>query len=143
MTTENLAPQPAPAIKPTLDPRAVLKRLQELSPTFREYKPLALHIDTAILERFPEFERKALRSALRFHTTTTRYLKSIERSTERFDLDGQVTGEVTEEQRSHAAGLLKERFATVARNQREKRQAEEAERRHAEKLSQLVNKFTK
>ncbi len=143
MTTENLAPQPAPAVEPTLDPRAVLKRLQELSPTFREYKPLALRIDTAILERFPEFERKALRSALRFHTTTTRYLKGVERSTERFDFDGQVSGEVTEDQRSHASGILKERFATAARNQREKRQAEEAERRHAEKLSQLVNKFAK
>lgn len=130
-----------PAAKPALEPRALLQKLQALSPTFRDCKPLALRIDTSILERFPDFERKALRAALRMHTASTRYLKAVERSAERFDLDGNVAGEVTEEQRSHAATTLKERFAAVAKQQKAKREAEEAERRRAEKLQQLVSKF--
>lgn len=127
--------------KPKLEPRAILQRLLAASPTFRDSKPLALRIDATIHERFPEFDRKSLRGALRMHTASTRYLKAMERSTERFDLDGNVSGEVTEEQRAHAATTLKERFAAVARQQREKREADEAERRHAEKLKQLVTKF--
>lgn len=135
MTTET------PAEKPTLEPRALLQQLQAASPTFRECKPLALRIDVSILERFPQFERKSLRAALRMHTATTRYLKAVEKSAERFDLDGNVAGEVTEEQRQHAVTTLKERFAAAAKQQKAKREADEAERRRAEKLQQLVSKF--
>ncbi|MEZ5608947.1 MAG: ProQ/FinO family protein [Rhodocyclaceae bacterium] len=127
--------------KPRLDPRAMLKRLQAESPTFRDYKPLALKIDGAILERFPDFDRKNLRTALRLHTASTKYLKGVERGTHRHDLDGAPVGELSDEHRQHAAATLKDRFAEVARQQREKRAAEEAERRHAQKLQQLVHKF--
>jgi ProP effector len=132
-----------PTQKISLEPRALLQRLQELSPTFRDCKPLALRIDAVILERHPEFERKTLRAALRFHTATTRYLKAMERSTERYDFDGNPAGEVTEEQRTHASTTLKERFAAAAKQQREKREAEEAAKRRTEKLQQLVGKFAK
>lgn len=78
----------------------------------------------------------------------TRYLKAVERSQERFNLDGEVAGEVTAEQREHAATTLKERFAAQAKQHREKRAAEEekraaeeAEKRRGEKLQQLVSKF--
>ena len=97
--------------------------------------------DASILARFPEFDRKNLRIALRMHTASTKYLKAVERGAERFDLDGNPAGEVTQEQRQHAATTLKERFAAVARQQRELREAEEAERRREEKLKQLVTKF--
>lgn len=144
MTTET-----SPA-KPALEPRALLQKLQEQSPTFRECKPLAIRIDTNILERFPEFEKKTLRTALRMHTASTRYLKSMEKATERFDFEGNVAGEVTEEQRAHASATLKDRFAAAAKQQRAKREAEEAERkreeadrRREEKLQQLMSKFGK
>lgn len=139
-TTTDQSAAAAPQGK-RLDPRAILQRLQASSPTFRDCKPLALRIDKSIAERFPEFDRKSLRNALHMYTASTRYLKSVERSKERYDLDGNVAGEVTEEQRAHAAATLKERFAAVARQQREKREADEAERRHAEKLKQLVTRF--
>lgn len=132
-----------PAAKPALEPRALLQKLQELSPTFRDCKPLALRIDASIHERHPEFERKSLRAALRMHTASTRYLKAVERGGARFDLDGNPAGEVTEEQRSHAGATLKERFAAVAKQQKAKREADEAERRRAEKLQALVSKFGK
>jgi len=143
MATETPVATPAAEPRAVIEPRALLQQLQALSPTFRDYKPLALRIDANILERFPQFERKTLRAALRMHTASTRYLKAVERSTERFDFDGNVAGEVTEEQRKHAATTLKERFAAVAKQQRAKREAEEAERRRNEKLQQLVSKFGK
>ncbi|WP_407279133.1 ProQ/FINO family protein [Aromatoleum evansii] len=153
-TPEALSPQPqaeAKEAKPAgLDARGLLQKLQEISPTFGEVKPLALRIDKAIAERFPDVDRKVIRSAMRMHTATTRYLKAVEKARARFDLDGKESGEVTEEQRQHAAQTLKERFADVAKRkkaaaeaERERQRAEEAERRKGEKLAQLVGKFSK
>ena len=123
------------------EPRVLLQRLQETFPVFRDCKPLALRIDASICERMPEVDRKSLRSALRMYTASTRYLKAVERSQQRFDLDGQPAGDVTEEQRTHASATLKDRFAAVAKQQKEKREAEAAEKRRTEKLQQLVSKF--
>ncbi|WP_345790386.1 ProQ/FinO family protein [Aromatoleum aromaticum] len=141
--------QPA-AKRPHLDARGLLLKLQEASPTFRDVRPLALRIDKAIAARFPELDRKVIRSAMRLHTASTRYLKVMEKATARFDLDGKPEGEVTEEQRAHAKQTLKERFAEAAKRKKDaleaekaKRAAEEAERRKAEKLQQLVGKFAK
>lgn len=134
--------------KPKVEPRALLQQLQEVSETFRDCKPVALRIDKAIAQRFPEVERKVIRAAMRMHTASTRYLKTMEKGGQRFDLDGKPDGEVTEEHQAHAAQTLKERFAEVARRKRDKakaddaaRREEEAERRKAEKLQQLVGKF--
>jgi ProP effector len=138
MNTESTQEQ-----QPAIEPRELLKQLQAVSPTFKECRPLAIRIDTAIHERFPAFSRKALRSALRLHTASTRYLKAVEKGDTRFDLDGNPAGEVTEEQRTHAAAQLKERFAKAAQQQRAKREADEAERRKQEKLAQLVGKFSR
>ncbi|PTD97400.1 ProQ/FINO family protein [Pseudothauera lacus] len=143
MSTEETSDHSAANAAPAIEPRELLKRLQAASPTFRDCRPLAIRIDAAIHERFPEFSRKALRAALRLHTASTRYLKAVEKGEQRFDLDGNPAGEVSAEQRSHAATLLKERFAKVAQQQRAKREAEEAERRKQEKLAQLVGKFSR
>jgi len=136
--------------KPRLDARALLVMLQEASPTFRDVKPLALRIDKAIAARFPDLDRKVIRTAMRLHTASTRYLKVMEKATARFDLDGKEDGEVTEEQRTHAKQTLKERFAESTKRkkaaldaEKAKRDAEEAERRKAEKLQQLLGKFSK
>lgn len=153
-TPEALAEQtaaPAAEAKPAgIDARGLLQKLQESSPTFSEVKPLALRIDKAIAERFPDVDRKVIRSAMRMHTATTRYLKAVEKATARFDLDGKESGEVTEEQRQYASQTLKDRFAEVAKRkkaaaeqEKAKRDAEEAERRKSEKLTQLLGKFSK
>lgn len=133
-----------------VDPRALLTMLQAASVTFRDYKPVALRIDKAVGERFPDVDRKVVRAAMRIHTASTRYLKSLEKATHRFDLEGNENGDVSEEHRAHAAQTLKERFAEVARKKREKQKLdelrqreEEAERRKAEKLQQLVGRFSK
>lgn len=138
------------AKKAQIDARGLLAKLQEVSPTFREVRPLALRIDKAIAARFPDVDRKVIRGAMRQHTASTRYLKAMEKATERFDLDGKGDGEVTAEQREHAKQTLKERFAEVAKRkkaaleqEKAQRAAEEAERRKAEKLQQLLGKFSK
>jgi ProP effector len=137
-----------PTPNPQPDPRALLLELQKSSVTFRDYKPVALRIDKAILARFPALDRKVVRSAMRMHTASTRYLKAMEKATLRFDLDGQEAGEVTEEHRAFATQTLKERFAEAARRKRDKlkqdqarEREQEAEQRKAEKLQQLVGKF--
>lgn len=138
------------AAAPRIDPRGLLARLQALSPTFRDFKPVALRIDKAIAEQFPEVERKVVRAAMRLHTGSTRYLKALEKGTHRYDLLGNEDGELSDEHRAHAAQTLKERFADAARRKREQAQEEaarkraaEAEQRKAEKMQQLVSKFSK
>ncbi len=133
-----------------IDARALLARLAELSPTFRECRPVALRIDKAVAARFPDVDRKVVRAAMRLHTGSTRYLKALEKATHRFDLDGNEDGELSAEHREHAAQTLKERFAEVARRKREqakeeaaRQRAEQAEQRKTEKLKQLVSKFAK
>lgn len=139
-----------PAARSGNDARALLQRLQAEFAVFRDCKPLALRIDAAIRERMPELDRKTLRSAMHTHTASTRYLKAVERSAQRFNLDGEPAGEITDDQRSHASATLKERFAAQAKRQREsrateeaERRREEAERRRAEKLENLVNRFSR
>nr|WP_244857252.1 ProQ/FinO family protein [Aromatoleum bremense] len=148
--SEAQAAPPAATKRSQIDARGLLLKLQEASPTFRDVKPLALRIDKAIAARFPDLDRKVIRSAMRLHTASTRYLKVMEKATARFDLDGKPEGEVTEEQRVHAKQTLKERFAESAKRKKDaldaekaKREAEEAERRKAEKLQQLLGKFAK
>ncbi len=154
MTTEAAAqpentPDQIETPKASLDPRSLIQKLQEASPTFKDFKPVALRIDKAIMARFPELDRKVVRTAMRMHTASTRYLKGMEKATHRYDLDGNEAGEVTEEHRAHAAQTLKERFAEAAKRKREqqkadeaRRRAEEAEQRKAEKLQQLMSKFS-
>lgn len=134
-TAETTAP------RKRIEPRALLQRLQKEFSAFRDCKPLALKIDASIAARMPDIDRKSLRAAMRMHTASTRYLKAVERAQQRFDLDGQPAGEVTDEQRTHASTTLRERFAAVAKQQKDKREAEAAEKRRTEKLQQLMTKF--
>lgn len=136
MNTTNTAVQPVQAA------RALLKDLQTLA-AFRDCLPLAIGIDKQLLQRMPDLDRKLVRIALGLHTNSLRYLKSIEKATSRFDLDGNPSGEVTEAQRKHASEILRERFRKSAEQRKAQRQEEEAERRRAEKLAQLAEKFSR
>jgi ProP effector len=135
-------------VTPPLDPRALLKDLQARFDVFRDYRPLAIGIDKQVLAQMPGLEKKALRLAMRSHTISTRYLKEMEKAAQRLNLDGTSAGEVTEENRRHAAELLRERF----KKQNEQRRAVEAAAKAAEaaakaealraaKLDQLAEKF--
>jgi ProP effector len=124
---------------------------------FRDCLPLALGIHKTVKERKPDLEAPALRSAMRIHTASTRYLKALVTGKERFDLDGQVAGEVTEEQREVASAALLERFKKAAERRKAEEQAkkaglkaEEAAKKEAlaaaqrqEKLAELAARFSK
>lgn len=136
----NPAPNPAGAVQAA---RALLKEFQEKFAVFRDTQPLAIGIDKQLLARLPDLDRKVLRTALRFHTNSLRYLKAMEKATVRFDLDGNPADEVTEAHRSHASETIRERFKKDAEQRKAQRQADEAERRRTEKLGQLAAKFSR
>lgn len=123
--------------------RQMLQDLQTQFAVFRDAQPLAIGIDAVLRTRIPDINRRVLRDALRQHTASTRYLKGLQAATQRFDLDGQPAGEVTEEQRKHAADTLKERFKKAAQVRKEQAEAAAAAARSQQKLNDLVAKFSK
>lgn len=123
------------------DPRALLKELQARFDVFRNFSPLAIGIDKQLFEQMPEVSRKSLRVAMRSHTISTRYLKEMEKGTVRLNLDGTLAGEVTDENRQHAAEQLRERFKKQAEQRKAAEAAARAEERRTEKLNQLTEKF--
>jgi ProP effector len=123
------------------DPRALLKELQARFDVFRNFSPLAIGIDKQLFEQMPEVSRKSLRVAMRSHTISTRYLKEMEKGTVRLNLDGTPAGEVTDENRQHAAEQLRERFKKQAEQRKAAEAAARAEERRTEKLNQLTEKF--
>lgn len=135
-----------PAVTPVPSARAMLKSLQERFSVFRDCQPLAIGIDKQVLAALPDLDRKTLRAALRMHVGSLRYLKAMEKATQRFDLEGAAVADVSEEHRSHAAETLKERFRKEAEAKRAKlaaeKEAQAAERRD-QKLQQLAAKFAK
>ena len=95
---------------PVQNARSLIKTLQEQYAVFRDCLPLAIGIDKQLFTRQTDLNRKTLRIALGLHTNSLRYLKSMEKATHRFDLDGNPGEEVTDAHRAHAAEVLKERF---------------------------------
>lgn len=148
MTESTTTATPAPA--PALSAHALIKELQAKFAVFRDYLPLSIGIDKQIRALMPDVEKKTLRTALGIHANSLRYLKNMETATERFDLEGNSAGEVTEEHRAHAVETLRERSKKNAERRKAQRdaenaarKAEEATRRQAEKLSQLAEKFNR
>lgn len=141
MTTADSA-TPALADKPN-DIRALLKDLQARYDVFRNFSPLAIGIDKQLFAEFPELSKKSLRLAMRSHTMATRYLKEMEKATQRLNLDGTPAGEVTDENRQHATELLKERFKKQAEQRKAVEAAAKAEALKQQKLQQLTEKFAR
>lgn len=134
----------------TVDPRALLKDLQTRFDVFRNFSPLAIGIDKQVFAQLPEVSKKSLRLAMRSHTMSTRYLKEMEKGTVRLNLDATPAGEVTDENRQHAAEQLKERFKKQAEQRKAvevankaTEEAAKAEQLRLEKLSQLADKFSR
>ena len=92
-------------------------------------KPLKLRIQADIQQRAPHvFTKQALSAFFRRYTGSTGYLIAMTKSPHRFDLDGNPSGEVSEEHRQAAAEELARRRA----QQRAKiDQAEEGRRNRA------------
>ncbi|WP_338439249.1 ProQ/FINO family protein [uncultured Aquabacterium sp.] len=138
--TQPAAAQPAAAdaqAAPAAAPRAEVStaatgaRLAELFPALfgGAPKPLKLRIQVDIQERAPgEFSKQALSAFFRRLTGATSYLVAVSRGKQRFDLDGQPAGELSEEHRQLAADELTRRRA----NQQARRAQEDAQREQEE-----------
>lgn len=140
------APAAAASGAPALSARALLKQLQQQFPAFRDCLPLAIGIDKQLLARIPGLDRKTMRAALGIHTGSMRYLRAMEKATQRFDLDGVAGAEVTDTHRLHAKEQLQLRFKKEAERKKAEKAAEaeaEAARLRQEKLQQLASKFSR
>lgn len=120
---------------------AVLISLRSTFPVFQECRPLAIGIHKAVLERIPGINPQQLRLAMRMHTASARYLKALTNSETRFDLDGNVAGTVTAEQKEQALNTLRERFRKGAEQHKARLLAQQQERLRQEKLIRLAEKF--
>jgi ProP effector len=140
------APSAAPAPAGATSARALLKQLQQQFVPFRDCLPLSIGIDKQILASMPGIDRKLMRAALGIHTGSQRYLRTMEKATVRYNLDGSTGAEVTDVHRKHAKDTLQERFRKEAERKKAERDAaaeEEANRRRQEKLEQLTAKFSR
>ena len=91
----------------------------------REIKPIKLHIQQEIQARAPGlFSRRALSAFLGRYTRSTAYLIAVSRGSQRFGLDGEASGELSEEHRDGARQELARRRAS-----RQEREALEAGQR--------------
>ena len=126
----------APAAKADISPAATGARLAELFPALFKgpAKPFKLRIQVDIQERAPgEFSKQALSAFFRRHTGTTSYLTAVSQGTQRFDLDGQAAGELTEEHRQVATDELARRRAITKARREEAIQAQRDAHREARK----------
>lgn len=121
--TPELAPVPAPETAPetapdtapaseAMTPAACAAKLKQLFPGLfaGTPKPVKLRIQVDIQERAPGvFTKQVLSAFLRRHTGSHAYLLALTKSKERFDLDGQPAGELSEEHRKVAVDELARR----------------------------------
>jgi len=106
---------PAPPTAPTEpNPAACAQQLKELFPALftGAPKPLKLRIQVDIQERAPGvFTKQALSAFFRRYTGSTGYLIAVSKAKQRFDLDGQPNGELSDEHRKVALDELARRRA--------------------------------
>ncbi|MFW9615477.1 ProQ/FINO family protein [Aquabacterium sp.] len=103
-------------------------------------KPLKLRIQVDIQERAPGvFTKQALSAFFRRYTHTTAYLTAVSQATERFDLDGQPAGELSEEHRNLATEELARRRAIVKARREEAFQAQREAQREARKQERAAH----
>ena len=111
-TTESTEVASTTQAQPQESPAATAARLAALFPALfaGTPKPLKLRIQVDIQERAPGvFTKQALSAYFRRYTGGTAYLLAVSKGKQRFDLDGQPAGDLTEEHRKVAADELTRR----------------------------------
>lgn len=107
-------PGAAKAPRESVDLDAVAAALKQHFPALfgAAPKPLKLRIQTDIQQRAPgQFSKRALGVFFHRYTTSTNYLIALTQATQRFDLDGQPAGELSEEHRTLAQQEVERRRA--------------------------------
>jgi sRNA-binding protein len=73
---------------------------------FSAFYPLAIGIDKAVISAMPQFDETLILRALANHCHRPRYIKSLARGGNRYDLWGKPKGEVTSEEQKIATDHL-------------------------------------
>ena len=113
--TKAAAPVPAaapPAAIEDMAPAACAQQLKQRFPALfvGAPKPLKLRIQVDIQQRAPGvFTKQALSAFFRRYTGSTAYLIAVSRARQRFDLEGQPNGELSDEHRQLALDELARR----------------------------------
>ena len=129
----------APAVPrvPDLNPSACAELLKQHFPALFTGlpKPLKLRIQQDIQQRTPGlFSKGSLGAFFRRYTGSTGYLIALGKSSQRFDLDGQPAGELSEEHR----GLAREELARRRQLGRDRDQAAQALQQAAQAQQQAA-----
>ena len=125
--TSPVLPTPAPPAPASLADCAQQLRQRFPALFVGAPKPLKLRIQVDIQERAPGvFTKQVLSAFFRRYTGSTAYLIAVSKATQRFDLDGQPSGELSAEHRQVALDELARRRAS----QQSRLELEEQQRRN-------------
>ena len=132
-----VAAPPAAGAPPDMSPAACGARLAELFPALfaapgapGPVKPIKLRIQLDIQQRAPGvFTKRVLGIFFSRYTTSNAYLKALANAPQRFDLDGQAAGEISDEHRGMAAEeLARRRDVHLAKRNTERDAQRDAQR---------------
>jgi ProP effector len=127
--SEAVCPEATAAPLSPMTPAECAQQLRQLFPALfgGAVRPLKLRIQVDIQERAPgRFSKQQLSAFFRRHTGSTSYLIAVSKAAHRFDLDGQPSGEVSDEHRKVALDELGRRRA----NHESQRELLEQQRRN-------------
>jgi len=130
--TADETPAPGAPALPQLTPAAAAELLRQHFPALFSgpAKPFKLRIQQDIQARAPGiFSKATLSGYFRRHTGSTGYLIGLSKASQRFDLDGQPAGELSDEHKQAAvAELARRRQLTREREQQAHAQQREQQR---------------
>jgi ProP effector len=135
------APTPKPA---ELSPAACAQQLKQRFPALftGAPKPIKLRVQIDIQARAPGvFTKNALSAFFRRYTGSTSYLLAVANGKQRFDLDGQPQGDISDEHRQIATDELTRRRANHAAAQTANREAEELQEQKRRNRAQLLHDY--
>jgi len=85
-----------------------LKKELSVFPVWCNKQPFEVGILADFLKRFyPTFSKKIIRLVITKHTSGAEYLKNVVDGDKRFNLDGEITGEITEKEKIYSRRKLK------------------------------------
>ncbi len=85
-----------------------LKKELSIFPVWCNKQPFEVGILADFLKRFyPTFSKKIIRLVITEHTSGVEYLQNVADGDKRFNLDGEITGEITEKEKAYSCRKLK------------------------------------
>lgn len=104
----------------TAKARELYELLMNRFPVFKTFKPLAIGIREAVKAEFPDVDDGTLNDAFLLHCYRPRYVESIARGGNRFDLNSEVVGEVSAHDIEMAEKWLERRREERLKNETER-----------------------